>query len=77
MAGEMRSGGPGAGDPGAGARRSVVGGPEERARGGWAGVLVMVPVLLLIGGVVLDAFGPVPYGGLPCCPPLRSRPAWC
>ncbi|OPF83918.1 hypothetical protein VT50_0202725 [Streptomyces antioxidans] len=25
----------------------------------------MVPVLLLIGGVVLDVFGPVPYAGLP------------
>ncbi|MFI0765515.1 hypothetical protein ACH4TQ_11580 [Streptomyces sp. NPDC021218] len=34
-------------------------------RGGWAGLLVMVPVLLLIGGVVLDVFGPVPYAGLP------------
>lgn len=65
MAGEVRAGGPGAGGPGAGARWGVVGGSGEGARGGWAGLLVLVPVLLLIGGVVLDAFGPVPYGGLP------------
>ncbi|MGW7601506.1 PP2C family protein-serine/threonine phosphatase [Streptomyces antimycoticus] len=60
MADEVRAGGRGTGAP-----RGVVGGPGEGARGGWAGLLLMVPLLLLIGGVVLDAFGPVPYGGLP------------
>ncbi|MGW5449813.1 PP2C family protein-serine/threonine phosphatase [Streptomyces asiaticus] len=59
MADEVRTGG-----RGAGARRGVVGGSVE-VRGGWAGLLGMVPVLLLIGGVVLDVFGPVPYAGLP------------
>ncbi len=59
MADEVRAGG-----RGAGARLSGVGG-SVAVRGGWAGLLVMVPVLLLIGGVVLDVFGPVPYAGLP------------
>ncbi|WP_432048323.1 PP2C family protein-serine/threonine phosphatase [Streptomyces asiaticus] len=59
MADEVRAGG-----RKAGARRGVVGGSVE-VRGGWAGLLVTVPVLLLIGGVVLDVFGPVPYAGLP------------
>ncbi|GAA0532130.1 PP2C family protein-serine/threonine phosphatase [Streptomyces antimycoticus] len=59
MADEARAGG-----RGAGARRDVVGGTVE-VRGGWAGLLAMVPVLLLVGGVVLDVFGPVPYAGLP------------
>ncbi|MEU8876887.1 PP2C family protein-serine/threonine phosphatase [Streptomyces javensis] len=60
MAGEVRAGG-----RGAGARRGGAGGSVAKARGGWAGLLSMVPVLLLIGGVVLDVFGPVPYAGLP------------
>ncbi|MBB4779358.1 PP2C family protein-serine/threonine phosphatase [Streptomyces rapamycinicus] len=46
-------------------RRRGVGRSVEKGRGGWAGLLAMVPVLLLIGGVVLDVFGPVPYAGLP------------
>ncbi|MGW7692671.1 PP2C family protein-serine/threonine phosphatase [Streptomyces asiaticus] len=60
MAGEVSADG-----RGAGACRGGVGGSAEKARGGWAGLLAMVPVLLLIGGVVLDVFGPVPYAGLP------------